>query len=268
MDWYATGPHATIMQALQATYIPPGCLGRVSIELQIWRVIIAIVCGALAATLASAGGIGGGGLYVPIFNLLLGLNSNTSAALSSCMILGGTSVNLVWYSFRRREDGLGPLIDYQVSLLCLPNVLLGITAGVICNVASPSWLITVLLIIVLSLMTYRCFRNAFGRWNCETSALHSVNIRSGSAKDAGCDYVVDNDVFESCDNVSDQKCRNEELEKPLLEYSEMRRQPQYPLLKITSLLLVWVVFLAVQVVRGSSDNQVGLSISCFLGLLR
>lgn len=233
-------------------------------ELQTWRAVAALVCGAIAAMLSSAGGVGGGGLYVPIFNLLLGFSSKTSAALSSCMILGGTLVNLVWYSFQRRADGLGPLIDYQVSLLCLPNVLLGITAGVMCNVASPSWLVTVILTFVLFFMTFRSCRNAVKRWNSETASFQSDlgsdvankgNTHNGSlGKDASGEAAVSHLQYEMPHDTEKQS-QDKDLERPLLEPRGIKGLPQFPFLKISLLCFIWVVFLSVQVVRGSSDGQ-------------
>ena len=38
----------------------------------------------IGAALANAGGVGGGGLFVPMFNLFLGYDAKTSTALSKC----------------------------------------------------------------------------------------------------------------------------------------------------------------------------------------
>ncbi|MCO5551387.1 hypothetical protein L7F22_004890 [Adiantum nelumboides] len=249
--------HADSGQVWDSRFFPPNFLGETEVEMQTWRIVSALICGALAAALSSAGGVGGGGLYVPIFNLLLGFNSNTSAALSSCMILGGTLVTLIWYCFQRRADGLGPLIDYQVSLLCLSNVLLGISAGVFCNIASPSWLVTLILIFVLCFTTLRSFRNACKRWNSETCALQSSLVSSVPVKDSA---FSSSDLCEShVDENDGNTCKNEELEKPLLEHQSVAEGlPQYPPLKIAILCIIWVAFLAVQIVCGSSDVQQNL----------
>lgn len=234
-------------------------------EFQPWRIVGGVLCGALATALSSAGGIGGGGLYVPIFNLILGFNSKISAALSSCMIVGGTLVNIVWYAFQKDATGLSPLVDYQVVLLCLPNVLLGISAGVMCNVASPSWLVTVLLIFVLFFMTFRSCRNAFQRWSIESSCLfqsqHLIKL-SFANEIAGADMSALEDTLtspsfgkiKSLPQGYNKLCKDEDLETPLLE-SQYNGQPQFPLGKISMLSLIWIAFLAVQLVRGSSDGQ-------------
>lgn len=228
-------------------------LWQTDIELLSWRTIAALVCGAAAATVSSAGGIGGGGLYVPIFNLLLGFDSKTSAALSCCMILGGTVVSVVWYSTQRRSDGLGPLIDYQVALFCLPNVLLGISMGVLFNVMSPSWFLTILLTIILFFMTFRSCRKALQRWNVESPTIEPVTLSDSdkTASNAGTSFAAhapsalpshpSNAVHNDVDDVKD-------LEKPLLE-PQSRKQSLFPIGKVSLLYIIWLVFLAVQLFR-------------------
>ncbi|MCO5560657.1 hypothetical protein L7F22_014274 [Adiantum nelumboides] len=234
-----------------------------SVVFQPWRIVCGLLCGSLATALSSAGGIGGGGLYVPIFNLLLGFSSKTSAALSSCMIVGGTLVNIFWYAFQKDASGLGPLVDYEVVLLCLPNVLLGISIGVMCNVAAPSWLVTVLLIFVLFFMTFRSCRNAIQRWNVESSysVQSELLIRLNLPNDeATCDredalFPPPSSNFASESHLHRKLSKDEDLEMPLLGSHLSEIKPQFPSVKIAMLCLIWIAFLAVQLVRGSSDGQ-------------
>ncbi|MCO5575000.1 hypothetical protein L7F22_028797 [Adiantum nelumboides] len=233
-----------------------------SMVFQPWRIVGGLLCGSLATALSSAGGIGGGGLYVPIFNLILGFDSKTSAALSSCMIMGGTLVNIFWYAFQKDASGLGPLVDYEVVLLCLPNVLLGISIGVMCNVAAPSWLVTVLLIFVLFFMTFRSCRNAIQRWNVESSysVQSELLIRLNLPNDkATCDredaLFPPSSNFASASHLHRKLSKDEDLEMPLLGSHLSETKPQFPSVKIAMLCLIWIAFLAVQLVRGSSDGQ-------------
>ncbi|KAH9323312.1 hypothetical protein KI387_017951 [Taxus chinensis] len=122
-----------------------------------------------AASVSSAGGIGGGGLFVPILNLVLQFDSRTSAAISAFMVLGGSVANVICYVPRRHPEFDGePLIDYDIALLLQPNMLLGISLGVICNVMFPEWLITSLLASFLSVITFSSCKNARRQWQAET----------------------------------------------------------------------------------------------------
>ena len=134
-----------------------------------WRLVVAIVLGAVGASLCSAGGVGGGGLFIPIFNLLLGFDVKSAAALSNFMILGGSLANVGWNIQQvHPHQPEKPLIDFDVALLLQPNMLLGISMGVICNVLLPSWLITLEFVLILGYTTIRSLRSGLIRWRNET----------------------------------------------------------------------------------------------------
>ncbi|GBG68733.1 hypothetical protein CBR_g3275 [Chara braunii] len=137
------------------------------------RLVIASVLAVLAGALANAGGVGGGGLFVPLFNLLLQFDPKTSVALSKSMILGGAVVSFA-YNISHRHPSPSkrdrPLIDYDVTLLLQPMLLLGISVGVLCNVVFPSWLVLLLLVALLSYVSFRSFRSACRMWKKESLA--------------------------------------------------------------------------------------------------
>ncbi|CAM6093319.1 unnamed protein product [Calypogeia fissa] len=142
-----------------------------------WRTVSAVILGAVGAALSSAGGLGGGGLFVPLFNLLLQFDAKTSAALSNFMILGGSVANL-YINLQQRHPILrqNPLIDFDVVLLLQPNMLLGISTGVMLNVILPDWVITALLAITLGYMTIHSFKGGLRRWKKESSQNRQQKI--------------------------------------------------------------------------------------------
>lgn len=152
-----------------------------------WRTVSAVILGGIGAALSSAGGLGGGGLFVPLFNLLLQFDAKTSAALSNFMILGGSLANL-YINLRQRHPILRhkPLIDFDVVLLLQPNMLLGISTGVILNVILPDWVLTALLAITLAYMTIHSSRGALRRWKRETNQNRQRKI---AAEKPGVVYV-------------------------------------------------------------------------------
>ena len=134
-----------------------------------WRLVLAVVLGSVGASLCSAGGVGGGGLFIPLFNLLLGFDARSAAALSNFMILGGSLANVGWNIQQEHPLHQGhPLVDFDVALLLQPNMLLGISIGVICNTIFPSWFIILEFTITLGYITIRSFRSGMLRWKNET----------------------------------------------------------------------------------------------------
>ena len=49
-----------------------------------WRIIVGSIIGFLGAALGSVGGVGGGGIFVPMLALIIGLDPKSSTAISKC----------------------------------------------------------------------------------------------------------------------------------------------------------------------------------------
>ncbi|KAL9677231.1 hypothetical protein QQ045_005459 [Rhodiola kirilowii] len=133
-----------------------------------WRIVLATIIGFLGSGFGTVGGVGGGGIFVPMLTLLLGFDTKSAAALSKCMIMGA-SASSVWYNLRvphpTREV---PIIDYDLALLFQPMLMLGITIGVALSVVFPYWLITVLIIILFAGTSSRSFIKGIEMWKEET----------------------------------------------------------------------------------------------------
>lgn len=52
-----------------------------------WRVVVATVVGFLGSAFGTVGGVGGGGIFVPMLNLVVGFDTKSAAALSKCKLL-------------------------------------------------------------------------------------------------------------------------------------------------------------------------------------
>jgi len=49
-----------------------------------WRIILGTIIGFLGAAFGSVGGVGGGGIFVPMLSLVVGFDSKSSTAMSKC----------------------------------------------------------------------------------------------------------------------------------------------------------------------------------------
>lgn len=49
-----------------------------------WEIVLGTIIGAFGAAFGSVGGIGGGGIFVPLLTLVLGFDPKSSTALSKC----------------------------------------------------------------------------------------------------------------------------------------------------------------------------------------
>ncbi|KDP37237.1 hypothetical protein JCGZ_06293 [Jatropha curcas] len=113
-----------------------------------WRIVVGAIIGFLGAAFGSAGGVGGGGIFVPMLTLVIGFDAKSSIAISKCMITGAAA-STVYYNLNERHPTLEmPVIDYDLALLFQPMLVLGVSIGVTLNVIFADWMITVLLIIL------------------------------------------------------------------------------------------------------------------------
>nr|CAD1822380.1 unnamed protein product [Ananas comosus var. bracteatus] len=133
-----------------------------------WRTVVATVIGFLGSGFGTVGGVGGGGIFVPMLNLVVGFDTKSAAALSKCMIMGA-SASSVWYNLQVSHPTKEvPIIDYNLALLFQPMLMLGITIGVELSVIFPYWLITVLTIILFMGTSSRSFFRGIQMWKQET----------------------------------------------------------------------------------------------------
>lgn len=133
-----------------------------------WRIVVATIIGFVGSACGTVGGVGGGGIFVPMLNLIVGFDTKSAAALSKCMIMGA-STSSVWYNLRVRHPARDvPIIDYDLALFFQPMLMMGITAGVTLSVIFPYWLITTLIIILFIGTSSRSFFKGIEMWKKET----------------------------------------------------------------------------------------------------
>ncbi|KAG2514196.1 hypothetical protein BBO99_00008651 [Phytophthora kernoviae] len=80
----------------------------------------------IASILASGSGLGGGGLLVPLYIMLMGMSSHEAVPLSKATIFGGAIASFL-LNIRKRHPLVRsrPLIDYETILLMEPMTLAG-----------------------------------------------------------------------------------------------------------------------------------------------
>ncbi|WVZ24789.1 hypothetical protein V8G54_003333 [Vigna mungo] len=133
-----------------------------------WRIIVGSIVGFLGSAFGTVGGVGGGGIFVPMLTLIVGFDQKSATAISKCMITGGATAT-VFYNLRQRHPTLDlPVIDYDLALLFQPMLMLGISIGVAFNVIFPEWMLTVLLIIFFVGISIKSFLKGVDTWKKET----------------------------------------------------------------------------------------------------
>nr|XP_051200895.1 sulfite exporter TauE/SafE family protein 3-like isoform X2 [Lolium perenne] len=133
-----------------------------------WRIVLGSFIGLFGAAFGSVGGVGGGGIFVPMLTLIMGFDPKSSTAMSKCMITGA-AVSTVYCNLKLKHPTLDmPVIDYDLALLIQPMLMMGVSIGVICNVIFPDWLVTVLLILLFLVTSTKAFLKGVETWKKET----------------------------------------------------------------------------------------------------
>ncbi|CAH0475846.1 unnamed protein product [Peronospora belbahrii] len=104
----------------------------------------------LGLTVSSAGGLGGGVIIVPSMVLIMGFDIKRATPISNMAILGGAVAN-AWYNMRKRHPTVDrPLIDPELALGMIPVVIGGTVLGAVINRLIPSYVLSLLFIVVLA----------------------------------------------------------------------------------------------------------------------
>eukprot|EP00419_Tripos_fusus_P086665 CAMPEP_0172871802 /NCGR_PEP_ID=MMETSP1075-20121228/92287_1 /TAXON_ID=2916 /ORGANISM="Ceratium fusus, Strain PA161109" /LENGTH=515 /DNA_ID=CAMNT_0013722087 /DNA_START=57 /DNA_END=1604 /DNA_ORIENTATION=- len=140
-------------------------------ELEPWQLILSTLLVLVLGSLAAGAGVGGGGLFVPIYWLILDAGPKGAVPLSKATILGGAIGNFVSIGFQRHPNANRPMIDYEASTFMQSGELLGVVFGVLLNMLLPPIFIIVFLIIILSYNTVGTLKKGFSTRAKENVAL-------------------------------------------------------------------------------------------------
>ncbi|KAF8029977.1 hypothetical protein BT93_E2410 [Corymbia citriodora subsp. variegata] len=199
-------------------------------------VLAGVLC-FIASAISSAGGIGGGGLFIPILALVASLELKTASSFSAFMVTGVSFANVICsLIIKSPKFGGKCLIDFDIAFLSEPCMLLGVSIGVICHVTFPGWLITILFAVFLAWSTFKTCKKAVSYWKLESE--EGRDLENGPMRDGGFDGSEEAKI----------------AEQPLLRV-EPKREEKFPWMKLVALVLVWFLFFFVYLLRGNRHGQ-------------
>ncbi|EEY57883.1 uncharacterized protein PITG_00470 [Phytophthora infestans T30-4] len=106
---------------------------------------------ALGLAVSAAGGVGGGTILVPAMVLIMGFDIKRATPVSNLAIVGGAIAN-AWFNIRKRHPAVDrPLIDADLSFSMIPLVMGGAVVGTVLAKLLPSYLLSLLFVVVLVL---------------------------------------------------------------------------------------------------------------------
>jgi uncharacterized membrane protein YfcA len=118
----------------------------------------------LAGILCSAGGIGGGGVYVTVLMVAGGLDISDAVPLSKAVVFIGSIASLILNlrkTFDTEDNAKESLVDFNICRLVIPASLGGTYVGVFLNRILPSWIVATVLTLTLLAVTVMVFRTTW-----------------------------------------------------------------------------------------------------------
>lgn len=129
----------------------------------------------VCACIASAAGIGGGGLNVPVLLVILQFDYSEAVVLSLCAVLGNTlcqfSINV---NRTHPINPKRPLINWEAILVLLPAQIGGSSIGVILALLLPETLLVVTSLIVLSSVSIKTVYQGISLYQSESKHIASL----------------------------------------------------------------------------------------------
>ncbi|KAL2236993.1 sulfite exporter TauE/SafE family protein 3 [Sesamum indicum] len=206
-----------------------------------WQIVVGSIIGFFGAAFGSVGGVGGGGIFVPMLSLIIGFDPKSATAISKCMIMGA-AVSTVYYNLKLRHPTIDmPIIDYDLAVLIQPMLMLGISIGVAFNVVFADWMVTVLLIILFLVTSTKAFLKGVETWKKETIMKKEAAKRletNGAGKEEA-EYKL---LPGGPSNNTEKEAKD--LEEPEVSIIENVCWKEFALL-----VFVWIAFLALQIIK-------------------
>jgi uncharacterized membrane protein YfcA len=235
---------------------------------------IGFSCAIVGLLIAAGGGIGGGGILVPIYILVMGFSPKHAIPLSNVTVLGGAVANTVLNVRKRHPLADRPLVNWDLILVMEPLTIAGALIGAFLNKILNETVLAVMLVVLLSLTAYESLTKAVSLYKAETRQLRMMQREDGSKTSELTKMVHDDDEEEeeeaksslldnmelhegeSPGDMTDLDIRNDEL-KEILEEEKVT-----PITNIKILLIMFVVVLFINIMKGGGAFRSPLGIRC------
>ncbi len=196
---------------------------------------------AMVITIGAAGGIGGGGVLVPVLMISENIGPHGAIPMSKLTIFGSALCQLA-LNLRKRHtlDPKRPLIDYDTTLMLEPATLLGTVYGVVLNRMTPRWIIATLLMLFLAITALRTFAKGCKLFKSESEFSPRSRGNMGRPDD-------------SSSNESTELATSPDA----VERVNMRGAPPVPWRIVMQLLAVWCAVFTAALLRRTGTADCG-----------
>jgi hypothetical protein len=165
----------------------------------------------IGSALSNAGGIGGGGLLIPILLLMLKFDIHEAVPISKLMIFTGALTSFILGFKQRHPTRNAVTIDFNIPFLIVPGLLFGTMVGVPLNKVLPSLVILIALTLCLVVNTYKTLqkgKSVYKKENTERNVMTSSSISAMGKNGNNYHQLGDDSIKNSKNQVEDFKSKN------------------------------------------------------------
>lgn len=131
----------------------------------------------VAGVLASASGIGGGGIFVAVLMLCANFSPHQAVPLSKALIFSGAIMSFI-VNVQKRDNRGQRLIQVELVKNIVPMALGGTLFGVMLNTITPRAILVLCLALLLTFLTYKLVGQGIRAYKQESEALSEANLPS------------------------------------------------------------------------------------------
>lgn len=139
-------------------------------QIEIWGTFVLTITIALCII----SGIGGGGVVLPLLMIFFNLPTKTAVAVSGVKTLLGGLVRYHTILNERHPEKDAVSLDYSMSVLMLPTVLVGSITGVFLNKILPELILNILLTLLLAGLTLMASTKAKSIYKKESEEIKMI----------------------------------------------------------------------------------------------
>ncbi|GKY95610.1 hypothetical protein MPSEU_000522300 [Mayamaea pseudoterrestris] len=195
------------------------------------RKLVAYALIIVASTLGASGGIGGGGIVIPVYILVMSLPLKVAVPISAATCLGGglgsTIVNIF---FRRHPLADRPLIDWDLIMVAEPLTLVGTLLGTLFHRVLSEKILVILLVMLLSVTAHTTLSKAMRMYHAEKRYIRHLMAAQApppaGTPPGGAEYAAwtgSHSPFHQHSSLNKPDVNNSQQETPLNDINEKQR---------------------------------------------
>lgn len=130
--------------------------------------ILGLLFASMGVLIAAGGGIGGGGIALPVYIIVMGLSPRDAIPVSSVTVFGGSLATLLVTCQKRHPLADRPLIDWNLVLVMEPLIVIGALLGALLQRLISEKFLVVMLVIFLCITAHTTLSKARRMYRAET----------------------------------------------------------------------------------------------------